>query len=124
MGRVIPLSRDMILRKQNREVMRCPYCQTVHPPTARFCLECVRRFGVCPNCGTVNPPMAKFCIECGLRLQAPERGQNVQKQNQNISQAGRTDRSVQNGQNEQDGQTKPLPDMLTTSEERRVVTVM
>ena len=45
--------------------MRCPNCQTLNPPTAKFCLECGNRLVVCPNCGTINLPMAKFCIECG-----------------------------------------------------------
>src|SRR2546421_12224032 len=48
--------------------MRCPNCQTLNPPNAKFCLECGYRLLVCPNCGTVNPPAAKFCIECGLPL--------------------------------------------------------
>jgi predicted ATPase/class 3 adenylate cyclase len=50
--------------------MRCPNCQTVNPPNAKFCLECGNRLLVCPNCGTVNLPVAKFCIECGTPLQA------------------------------------------------------
>src|SRR6266702_8974274 len=48
--------------------MRCPNCQTLNPPNAKFCLECGYRLLVCPNCGTVNPPAAKFCIECGSPL--------------------------------------------------------
>src|SRR5437764_10272524 len=48
--------------------MRCPNCQTLNPPTAKFCLECGNRLVVCPNCGTINLPMAKFCIECGTVL--------------------------------------------------------
>src|SRR5258707_11548774 len=48
--------------------MRCPNCQTVNPPNAKFCLECGNRLVVCPNCGTVNLPNAKFCIECGTAL--------------------------------------------------------
>src|ERR1700730_4937852 len=48
--------------------MRCPNCQAINPITAKYCLECGKRFGVCPNCGTVNPPLAKFCIECGYAL--------------------------------------------------------
>ena len=48
--------------------MRCPNCQTLNPPNAKFCLECGNRLVVCPNCGTVNLPVAKFCIECGTPL--------------------------------------------------------
>ncbi len=80
--------------------MRCPNCQTINPPGAKFCLECGNRFVVCPNCGTVNPPAAKFCIECGIRI--TPRGES----------------------------TVPLPSptpsesVLAPSEERRVVTIM
>jgi predicted ATPase/class 3 adenylate cyclase len=49
--------------------MRCPNCQTINPPNAKFCLECGNRLVVCPNCGTVNLPFAKFCIECGTLLE-------------------------------------------------------
>ncbi len=50
--------------------MRCPNCQTLNPPNAKFCLECGNRLVICPNCGTVNLPFAKFCIECGTALPA------------------------------------------------------
>src|SRR5258708_11966850 len=53
---------------RDRIEMRCPNCQTVNPPHAKFCLECGNRLVVCPNCGTVNLPNAKFCIECGTAL--------------------------------------------------------
>src|SRR5713101_2899541 len=90
--------------------MRCPNCQTINPPEAKFCLECGRRLVVCPHCGTVNVPAAKFCIECGTAL-------------------------VSKGES-----TEPLPELvppvpmpqeavnaeskLTPPEERRVVTIM
>src|SRR5256885_14103684 len=90
--------------------MRCPNCQTINPPEAKFCLECGRRFVVCPHCGTVNVPVAKFCIECGTAL-------------------------VPKGES-----TDPLPELvpaaplsreaagaeskLTPPEERRIVTIM
>ena len=90
--------------------MRCPNCQTINPPEAKFCLECGRRLVVCPHCGTVNIPVAKFCIECGTAL-------------------------VSKGES-----TDPLPELvppvpmpqeavnaeskLTPPEERRVVTIM
>src|SRR6266487_1021926 len=91
-------------------IMRCPNCQTINPPEAKFCLECGRRLVVCPHCGTVNVPAAKFCIECGTAL-------------------------VPKGES-----TDPLPELepatplsrdaasteskLTSPEERRIVTIM
>ncbi len=56
-------------------MLRCPNCQTINPPQAKFCLECGNRLVVCPNCGTVNLPFAKFCIECGTAL--TPRGENT-----------------------------------------------
>src|SRR5437868_7041967 len=88
--------------------MRCPNCQTINPPTAKFCLECGRRFGVCPNCGTVNVPTAKYCIECGTALLPKETDEHTQ---QLLPQAN--------------GHTRPLPAIMSQPpEERRVVTVM
>ncbi len=92
--------------------MRCPYCQTLNPPEAKFCLECGRRLViVCPNCGTANPPVAKFCIECGTPLQ-PAKASEAPPQAESAAQG--------------DGnrQTQLLPELLATPEERRVVTVM
>src|SRR5438045_2320584 len=88
--------------------MRCPYCQTENPSTAKFCLECGKRFGVCPNCGTVNPPTAKFCIECGTVLLP----------------LATSEKPHQSTQHSGNGQTQPLPEILTPREERRVVTIM
>src|SRR5579872_7212886 len=88
--------------------MRCPYCQTINPEEAKFCLECGRRLViVCPNCGTVNLPIAKFCIECGMQLQP---------QGEDQAQAAPV-RALRM-------QTQPLPDNLLSPEERRVVTIM
>src|SRR5579864_53704 len=56
------------IRRYFRINMRCPNCQTMNAPTAKFCLECGNRLVICPNCGTVNVPLAKFCIECGTAL--------------------------------------------------------
>ena len=53
---------------EDQKTMRCPNCQTINSPNAKFCLECGNRLVVCPNCGTVNVPFAKFCIECGTLL--------------------------------------------------------
>ncbi|HLX40655.1 MAG TPA: zinc ribbon domain-containing protein, partial [Ktedonobacteraceae bacterium] len=90
--------------------MRCPNCQTINPPEAKFCLECGNRLVVCPNCGTVNLPMAKFCIECGTPLQ-----QGVTRSAQPVL-ASPLPIST--------NQTLPLPDAYNTLEERRVVTIM
>ena len=91
--------------------MRCPNCQAINPITAKYCLECGKRFGVCPNCGTVNPPLAKFCIECGTALLPNSKGENA-----------RQAKSQSNLQTK----TQPLLDdsILSNPEERRVVTVM
>src|SRR6266567_6953037 len=100
------LYRDLLQREISKEYMRCPYCQTVNPPAAKFCLECGRQLGVCPHCGTVNPPGAKFCIECGTALLPRERNNH--------------DQQPLNNQ-----QTQPLPDgLLANPEERRLVTIM
>src|SRR5437763_10293419 len=81
--------------------MRCPNCQTLNPPNAKFCLECGYRLLVCPHCGTVNPPAAKFCIECGLPLpstteQARNAGtpstRDTQTDTQEIKEANRINR--------------------------------
>ncbi len=48
--------------------MRCPNCQIINPPYAKFCMECGYRLLICANCQTLNPPGAKFCIECGSSL--------------------------------------------------------
>ena len=88
--------------------MRCPYCQTENPPSAKFCLECGKRFGACPNCGTINPPTAKFCMECGTALLPVTASEKPQ----------------QSAQRSGDGQTQPLLEIITPREERRVVTIM
>lgn len=84
--------------------MRCPNCQTLNPPNAKFCLECGNRLVVCPTCGTLNLPVAKFCIECGTVL-APETNSNGNKRAITVSTGNRG--------------TLSAPE-----EERRVVTVM
>ncbi len=88
--------------------MRCPNCQTINPPGAKFCLECGNRFVVCPICGTINLPVAKFCIECGTRLQpqGEDRGEPEQKSIASVVEA------------------QPAAEFLAPSDERRVVTVM
>src|SRR2546421_11411562 len=88
--------------------MRCPNCQTINHPTAKFCLECGRRFGVCQNCGPVNIPKTKYCIECGTALLPKETDEHTQ---QLLPQAN--------------GHTRPFPAIISQPpEERRVVTIM
>lgn len=90
--------------------MRCPNCQTLNPPNAKFCLECGNRLVICPNCSTVNLPVAKFCIECGTSLQ----GQTVPMEAVTPSSTKVT-------------VVEPVPaapELLLPPEERRVVTVM
>ena len=104
--------------------MRCPNCQTVNPPQAKFCLECGNRLVVCPNCGTVNFPAAKFCMECGTPL--PQKAETAQPAHlQRLPQPIQT---LSNGQQlmlQASGeQTQSLPEGLATPEERRVVTIM
>ena len=96
--------------------MRCPNCQTVNPPNAKFCLECGNRLIVCPNCGTVNLPAAKFCIECGTSLTttSTHNGENPSPQVQPI----RSERIPSSS--ELDGSKS----RLTAPEERRIVTIM
>ncbi len=90
--------------------MRCPNCQTVNPPNAKFCLECGKRMIVCPNCGTVNLPIAKFCIECGTALQS-------------VQPATTNKQTLPTVQAENRG-TQPLSSLPSHQEERRIVTVM
>ena len=50
--------------------MQCPNCQTINPPSAKFCVECGKAFDLhCPKCGTVTPANGKFCMSCGHNLQ-------------------------------------------------------
>ncbi|MEO8972382.1 MAG: adenylate/guanylate cyclase domain-containing protein [Ktedonobacteraceae bacterium] len=93
--------------------MRCPNCQTINPPEAKFCLECGNRLVVCPNCGTINLPMAKFCIECGTPL-----SQGVTRSVQSVPASPVPTLPASSSQ------TQPLPVAWSTPEERRVVTVM
>ena len=96
--------------------MRCPNCQTMNPPTAKFCLECGNRLVVCPNCGTVNLPQAKFCIECGTALTpaSTPTGENPPP----LLQPAKSERAPSSS--ELDGSKSKL----TAPEERRVVTIM
>src|SRR5450759_3724241 len=96
--------------------MRCPNCQTINPPNAKFCLECGNRLIVCPNCGTVNPRTARFCIECGTRLRPV--GDNTAPLPTVTAPPVGVARPASNGT------AAARSDVLLPSEERRVVTVM
>src|SRR6266704_2254184 len=90
--------------------MRCPNCQTINPPEARFCLECGRRLVVCPHCVTVNVPAAKFCIECGTALVS--KGESTEPLLELVPPTPMPQEAV-------NAESK-----LTPPEERRVVTIM
>jgi predicted ATPase/class 3 adenylate cyclase len=90
--------------------MRCPNCQTINPPEAKFCLECGRRLVVCPHCGTVNVPAAKFCIECGTAL-----GPKGESTDPLPELAAATPLSREAAR---------IESKLTSPEERRIVTIM
>src|SRR5579863_775904 len=113
--------------------MRCPNCQTINPPNAKFCLECGNRLVVCPNCGTVNWPVAKFCIECGTALTAsgeetingrdrsrPYEGENGGGNNHFPPDEHK--RAVVTFEGNRSGRDKP--GAYEAPEERRVVTIM
>src|SRR5438876_5695327 len=97
--------------------MRCPNCQTLNPPNAKFCLECGNRLVICPNCGTVNLPFAKFCIECGTALPA---GRGSSTPTPAIAQT--TSPAIVDAPPARN--TLPDPEILLPPEERRVVTIM
>ena len=94
--------------------MRCPNCQTINPPNAKFCLECGNRLVICPNCGTINLPNAKFCIECGTALTPTPRGTNPLA----ATQAARSERQPYSSE------LDSSKSRLTAPEERRIVTIM
>ncbi|WP_338254881.1 adenylate/guanylate cyclase domain-containing protein [Dictyobacter halimunensis] len=97
--------------------MRCPNCQTLNPPNAKFCLECGHRLAGCPNCGTINPTGAKFCIECGTALQ-PRREPTAPLAHTPVVDADKTQAMRQLAIPQIDAS------LLASAEERRVVTVM
>src|SRR6266851_5037240 len=100
--------------QKDRIDMRCPNCQTINPPNAKFCLECGNRLVICPNCGTVNLPNAKFCIECGTALTPTPRGTNPLA----ATQAARSERQPYSSE------LDSSKSRLTAPEERRIVTIM
>src|SRR5436309_1024124 len=98
-------------------MLRCPNCQTINPPEAKFCLECGNRLVVCPNCGTVNFPFAKFCIECGTAL--TPKGENTAP----LTMEGEAQRAVTRAPTSTDTLDR-ISRASTSPEERRVVTIM
>ncbi|MBX5451182.1 adenylate/guanylate cyclase domain-containing protein [Thermogemmatispora sp.] len=116
-------------------MLRCPHCQTTNPPHAKFCLACGLRFLICPYCGTANPPVARYCIECGraqgqkgrwpegadaLSLPAPA----VSRQEETwLESSSGLPVSVDPEKSALERPAEQRP-MLSTPEERRVVTVM
>jgi class 3 adenylate cyclase/tetratricopeptide (TPR) repeat protein len=110
--------------------MRCPNCQTVNPPNAKFCLECGNRLVVCPNCGTINLPFAKFCIECGTPLGRDQNGgassampdTDTSDGNHYIPAANEYKRAGTTFEGNRSGRDSAGP--YETPQERRVVTIM
>src|SRR5262245_25305144 len=46
--------------------VKCPQCQQVNPPPAKFCEQCGTRLSrVCSACGAPLSATARFCSECG-----------------------------------------------------------
>src|SRR6266404_7087828 len=102
--------------QKDRIDMRCPNCQTINPPNAKFCLECGNRLVICPNCGTINLPNAKFCIECGTALTSTS---TLGSENPlPAQQPAKSERAP--SLSELDGSKS----RLAAPEERRVVTIM
>src|SRR6266702_4130744 len=108
------LSRCLVTQQTIRKHMRCPNCQTVNPPQAKFCLECGNRLVICPNCGTVNVPLAKFCIECGTALARKVDITHTLPSPPTVSPASPLSLPSSNGNENR----------LMPPEERRVVTIM
>jgi class 3 adenylate cyclase len=109
--------------------MRCPNCQTLNPPNAKFCLECGNRLVVCPNCGTVNLPFAKFCIECGASLApASEKAQNGGSPTLSttpvVTRVSHAPDTLTNGNKRAGAAFEGNRSKLVAPEERRVVTIM
>ncbi|HLQ10391.1 MAG TPA: adenylate/guanylate cyclase domain-containing protein [Ktedonobacteraceae bacterium] len=110
--------------------MRCPNCQTINPPNAKFCLECGNRLVVCPNCGTINLPFAKFCIECGTPLGRDQNGAassampdtDTSDGNHYIPAANEYKRAGTTFEGNRSGRDSAGP--YETPQERRVVTIM
>jgi class 3 adenylate cyclase/predicted ATPase len=103
--------------------IRCPNCQTLNPPNAKFCLECGNRLVVCPNCSTINLPIAKFCIECGTPLQAKTSQVRTGPASQSKTQTDDLDTYATEPIPSINANTEEKP-LLSLPEERRIVTIM
>src|SRR6185312_13771350 len=107
--------------------MRCPNCQTLNLPNARFCMECGNRLLVCPNCQTVNLPRAKFCIECGMALAEQIRDLNYTQPLPEVSMQEEVQRGRALSTIPLTGggiTANPAASQIGGPEERRVVTIM
>src|SRR6185312_3023085 len=107
--------------------MRCPNCQTLNLPNARFCMECGNRLLVCPNCQTVNLPRAKFCIECGMALAEQTRDFNHTQPLPEVSMQEEVQRGRALSTIPLTGggiTANPAASQIGGPEERRVVTIM
>src|SRR5450755_2351498 len=77
----------------------------------------------CPNCQTINPPNAKFCLECGNRLIVC--GTRLQPVGDNTAPLPTvTEPPVGVARPASNGTAAARSDVLLPPEERRVVTVM
>lgn len=63
--------------------MICPVCQTANEEDANFCLNCGHKLVVvCPRCSRRVNSRANYCDRCGLALNALNRGETVQPEDQ------------------------------------------
>jgi len=56
---------------EDGESRRCPECDSVVPPDAKFCTLCgtpLTGKHYCPECGAENPATGNFCSRCGEGL--------------------------------------------------------
>lgn len=54
-----------------RESRRCPECDSLVSPDAKFCTACGTQLTgkhYCPDCGAANPATSNFCARCGEGL--------------------------------------------------------
>ena len=56
-------------RRRRMTRMRCPACQSVNRPGAKFCEQCGTRLeAACTSCGAPLSATARFCGECGAAV--------------------------------------------------------
>ena len=106
--------------------MRCPNCQTINPPEARFCMECGNRLLDCPNCQTVNFPQARFCIECGAALvdEARDERRTIPLPEMNALERSTATRYPVTSNGQHVAAHSASASRLSAPGERRVVTIM